>query len=246
MISRRTLFLAPLTLLAGPALATPLLWVTAEVPPFVRQGPHGPEGYAHELFVRVHKQAGLHGELHFYPWARASRMLLSGQAHGGLVVSRTPERERKFHWLFPVGSFRFAVFTRAADGALAADLAGLRERRVAVLRGSASSELLVSVGIMNGIEGKDYAELLALLQRGVVDAILAPEAVMRDQLEHQKFPASSLHTTPLVQRSDLYAIGGPAMSEDLRQRLSAAYRQLQDSGVIHQLRRRYPQSFVDG
>lgn len=245
MISRRTLFLAPLTLQASPALATPLLWVTAEVPPFVRQGLHGPEGYAHELFVRVNKQAGLHGELHFYPWARALRMLLGGQAHGGLVVSRTPERERKFHWLFTVGSFRFAIFTRVADGALAVDLAGLRERRVAVLRGSASSELLVSVGIMNGIEGRDYAELLALLQRGVVDTILAPEVVMREQIGHHKL-AASLHTTPLVQGSDLYAVAGPAMPEDMRQRLSAAYRQLHDSGVVYQLRRRYPHSFIDG
>ncbi|KQW43544.1 MULTISPECIES: ABC transporter substrate-binding protein [unclassified Roseateles] len=245
MIYRRTLFLAPLALLAAPALAAPLLWVTAEVPPFVREGPQGAEGYAHELFVRVHKQAGLHGELHFYPWARAARMLLSGQAQGGLVVSRTPERERKFQWLFPVGSFRFAIFTRAGDGAMATDLAGLRERRVAVLRGSASSELLNSVG-MTGIDGKDYAELLALLQRRVVDAILAPEAVMLDQLEHQKLAASSLHKTPLVQYSELYAVAGPAMPEGVRERLSAAYRQLQDGGVVHQLRRRHPHSFIDG
>jgi polar amino acid transport system substrate-binding protein len=246
MKSRRTLLLSPLALLADPASAEKLQWVTAEVPPFVWQGPRGPEGYAHELFVRVHKQAGLAGELTFYPWARASRMLFGGQSQACLVVTRTADREHKLHWLFPIGSFRFAVFSRAEDGRLSADLAGLRGRRVAVLRGSAGGEMLAGAGITTDIEGKDYAELLALLRRGVVDAILAPDAVLRDQMERQKLPASSVHAAPLDQASRLFAAASPAMPESMRRRLSAAYGQLQDSGVIHQLRQRYRHSALDG
>jgi polar amino acid transport system substrate-binding protein len=82
MNCRRTLLLNPLALLAGPASAEEMKWVTAEVPPFVWQGPRGSEGYVHELFVRVHRLAGLAGELNSYAWARASCMLLGGQALG--------------------------------------------------------------------------------------------------------------------------------------------------------------------
>jgi hypothetical protein len=82
MNSRRTLLVSPLALLAGPASAAKLQWVTAEVPPFAWQGPRGSEGHPHELFVRLHRLAALVGELNIYPWARASRMLLGGQALG--------------------------------------------------------------------------------------------------------------------------------------------------------------------
>jgi hypothetical protein len=84
---------------------------------------------------------------------------------------------------------------------------------VAVLRGSASSERLAGAGITHGIEGKDSAELLALLRRGVVDTIQAPDTVLRDPLARQKVPASRVHAAPLEQASHLFAAACAAMPE---------------------------------
>jgi len=243
MPSRRH-FSVLLASLAGSAQAAEPVWVSGEVPPFLSRGTHGPQGYAFELYQRVCKQAELDAELQFYPWARAMRMLLGRQAHVGLVVARSPDREARFQWLFPVGNFRLAAFTRPEDGPIPSDFESLRSRRVGSVRASASRELLASAGMTNVVEGKDYAELLALLQRRVVDVVVGPEPVMRAMLT-DTHPAPLPRSTVLDRNLSLYAVGGPALSEDVRRRLVAAYQQLVDNGTIAQLKKRHPDAFFD-
>ncbi len=243
--SRRFLLLSGLSAPAGVASAQtpPLQWVSSEIPPFVWRGAEGPQGYAYELLRRVMKRAGLEMELQFYPWARALLLLNSGQAHASLVAARTPAREERFAWLFPVGYVRFAVFTRKGGLPPSADAAALQGWRVAVLRGSVSRELLDGVAVASLAESRDYADLIALLQRDVVDAILAPEAVVRAQLGRLQLPADSVQMALLEHRLDLYAVAHPRMSRALQQRISSAYQQLVDDGSVAQLRRRHAAAF---
>jgi ABC-type amino acid transport substrate-binding protein len=127
---------------AGTSQAATPLWVSGEVPPYLWRGVQGPQGYAYELFQRVAAEAKVDAELQFYPWARALRMLQAGQADAALVITRTPEREAHYRWLFPVGNFRFALVTRAVDGPASNDIASLKHRRVGSMRASASQGML--------------------------------------------------------------------------------------------------------
>lgn len=221
-----------------------LVWVSGEVPPYLSRGAHGPQGYAFELYQRICKQAELGGELHFYPWARAMRLLQGGQAHAGLVVARSPDRESRFQWLFPVGNFRFAIFSRPEDGPMPVHVESLRSRRIGSLRASASRELLTTLQMPQVVEGKDYPELLTLLRRGVVDVAIMPEPVMRHMLAQQQ-PSAPLRATELDIHLDLYAVAGPAMSDDARRRILAAHQQLVDSGFVGQLKKRHPDAFFN-
>lgn len=242
MHPRRALTLSLASLLAGLAgtvRAEALPWVSAEIPPYLWQGSRGPEGYAFELFRRVLRQAGLTGELHFYPWARALRMLQSRQAQAVVAMARTPEREPQFRWLFPIGAFRFAVVTRAAEGPVSSDLEALRSRRVASLRASASRSMLEVAGIPQVVEGKDYPELLALLRRDVVDVVIGPDTVLRS------LGGPGLRVTRLAHSHELCAAAGAAMTDGAVQRLRTAYQQLVDDGSVAQLRKRYPALFPD-
>lgn len=230
---------------AGAATAAPALWVTGEVPPHVWRGEKGPQGYAFELFQRVTRQAELAAELQFFPWARALLMLQGGQAQAALVISRTAERETQFRWLFPVGNFRFVVATRDADGPVSQDIAGLTGRRVGSMRASASRAMLTASGITTVVEGKDYPELLALLQRGIVDAVIGPEAVMRTLAARPGAGPEAVRHTVLALHRELYAAAGPAMPEAAYQRIVAAYQQVADSGFVAQLKKRHPDAFFD-
>ena len=244
MLPRRAFPLTLASLLAGwggAARAGAPVWVSGEVPPYLWRGAKGPEGYAFELFQRVVKQAVVGAELHFYPWARALRMLEVREAHAALVITRTPERETQFRWLFPVGNFRFAVVTRAADGPVSSDIADLVPRRVGSMRGSVSRGMLAAAGAKHIVEGKDYAELLTLLQRGLVEAVIGPDAVMRSLK-----PADSLRITLLDQGHELYAAAGAAMPEEQVEKVRATYQQLVDSGAVAQLRKRHPEAFSEG
>lgn len=241
MLSRRVLLTTSAGLLVGavcPARAAGMVWVGAEIPPYLRQGPGGPEGYAFELFQRVLKQAGLRAELSFFPWARAMRMVQRGEAQAALVMTRSPERGEQFHWLFPIGSYRFAVFSRAEDGPLPAELGALKSRRIGSLRASASRHMLSGAGFTSVVEGKDYPELLMLLRRRVVDVIIGPEQTLRAASPQSD---QDLRRTVLEPRRELYAGAGRAMPEDVRLRLIAAYQHLVDTGVVAQLRHRHPE-----
>ena len=60
--------------------------------------------------------------------ASGQSVLLSGIA--ALVAARTPAREERFAWLFPVGQVRFAVFTRKGGLRPSSDVTALQGRRV--------------------------------------------------------------------------------------------------------------------
>lgn len=252
MLPRRAFNLSLPSLLAGllsnhavSAQAGPALWVSGEVPPYLWQGANGPEGYAYELFQRVIKQAGVSAELQFYPWARALLMVQGSQAQAALVITRTPERETQFRWLFPVGNFHFAVFTRAADGPVSREFEALRGKRIGSMRASASRAMLTAGDFPGVVEGKDYSELLTLLQRGVVDVVIGPEPALRALGTRQGVLPETVRSTVLDLNRDLYAAAGPAMPEPVRQRLLAAYQHLVDSGFVTQLKKRHPDAFFD-
>ncbi|MDR7332486.1 transporter substrate-binding domain-containing protein [Roseateles asaccharophilus] len=244
MLSRRTLPLTLASLLGGAsglARATKPVWVCHDVPPYLWQGPKGLEGYAFTLYQRVMKQAGMAPDLQCYPFARAFRMLETGQAQAALVVTRSPDREARFRWLYPVGRFRFGVFTRVTSGAVPTTVNELKAYRVGSLRASTSRAMLESAGAQIVVEGKDYAELLTLLNRGIVDAVIGPESVLRST---DTSGGEGLRITTLDKGHDFYTAASMAMSEAAAQRVRAAYQQLVEAGVVAQLRKAHPEAVV--
>lgn len=244
MLSRRAFPPTLASLLAGlsgSAQANSPVWVGHDIPPFLWRGAKGPEGYAFHVFQRVVKQADMGAELQIYPWARAFRMLQTGQAQAALVVTRTPEREAQYRWLFPVGRFRYAVFTRQQLGPVSGDLAALKSLRVGALRASAGHGLLAPAGVTQVVEGKDFVELLALLDRGIVDAVFGPEPVLRSV--DTRAGGEGLRITAMNQAHEFYAVAGTPMNDDSIQRLRAAYQHLVDTGVVTQLRKSHPDAW---
>lgn len=224
------------------AQAGPSVWVSHDIPPFLWRGAQGTEGYAFHLFERVVKKADVDAELQIYPWARAFRMLQSGQADAALVVTRTPERETQFRWLFPVGRFRYAVFTRPEQAPARDELAALRPLRVGALRGSVAHGLLAPAGVTRVVEGGDFIDLLALLNRGIVDAVFGPEPVLRSV--GAQAGSAGLRITVLGQAHEFYAVAGPGMNGARVERIRAAYQQLVDAGVVAQLRKSHPDAWT--
>lgn len=246
MLSRRAVPFTLASLLAtaaGRVHAAPAVWVCHEVPPYLTRGARGYEGYAYELFQRVTHQAGLEVDLQYLPWARALRMLQARLAQAAVVITRSPERETQFRWLYPVGRFRFAVFTRMASPAPASvDIAALKSMRVGSLRASVSRGMLEAAGAPQVVEGKDYPELLTLLNRGLVDAVIGPETVLRS-LDAKT--GEGLRVTLSDQGYDFYAAAGPSMPDETVLQIRKAYQQLVDSGAVAALKRKHPGLFPD-
>ncbi len=247
MITRRALPLSLaglFTSAADSARAKGAVWVCHDAPPYAWQGEHGVEGYGFKLHEQVARQAGLAVQLQFVPFARALRMLEAGHAEAALVFTRSPEREARFRWLYPVGRFRFAVLTLASAGDAPSKAVQLKDLRVGLLRASVSRNWLAQAGVFGGVEGKDYVELLAMLRRGIVHAVVGPEAVLR--AAESREPGLDLRITLMDNGHDVYAAAGPAMSDATVQRVRAAYQQLVERGVVAQLRKAHPEALAPG
>jgi polar amino acid transport system substrate-binding protein len=244
MITRRALPLTLTGLLAGAAQARAAVWVSHDVPPYVWQSQRGVDGYGFKLYEQVTRRAGLAVQLQLVPFARGLRMLEAGHAEAALVLTRSPDREARFRWLYPVGRFRLAVLTLLNAAAAPSAAAQLKGLRVGSLRASVSRSWLEQSGVSGVVEGKDYVELLAMLRRGIVDAVVGPEAVLRATEARER--GEGLRVTVMDGSYDVYAAAGPAMSEAAVQRVRAAYQELAEAGVVAQLRKAHPEALAPG
>jgi ABC-type amino acid transport substrate-binding protein len=141
-----------------------------------------------------------------------------------------------------VGRFRYAVYTRPELAPVRGDLSALRPLRVGALRGSAGHGLLTPAGVTRVVEGKDFIDLLALLNRGIVDAVFGPEPALRRV--GTQATSTGLRITALGPADEFYAVAGPGMSSDAVERVRAAYQQLVDTSVVAQLRKSHPEAWT--
>lgn len=214
------------------------------MPPFVIHGPGGLDGFAFRLYEQVVRQAGLTVNLQLVPFARAVAMLESGQAEAALVFSRSPERETHYRWLYPVGRFRFAAFSLPGALPPPAEAAHLSRQRIGVLRASIAKAWLEREGVKRIVEGKDYTELRALLERGIVEAVVAPETVLRSG--ETRAGGEGMRVTIMNKGYEFYTVASPSMSDDTVRRLRSAYQQLLHAGVVAQLRKAHPETLAPG
>ncbi|RZI98042.1 MAG: transporter substrate-binding domain-containing protein, partial [Rubrivivax sp.] len=111
-----------------------LEWVAGDLPPFAWRSTSGPRGYGHELVLLMAQQIGRSTQVSYYPWARAVQLTERSTNIGIFPLARTPDREKRFQWLVPLLTVRYALVTLATDRRMG--VSDMRSRRVGVLRGS--------------------------------------------------------------------------------------------------------------
>jgi len=220
-----------------------LTWIAGDLPPFVWQGPKGPEGFAYELAVAMAKRLGRKPEVQFYPWARAVRMALEGDAYGVFPLARTPDREQQFRWLIPLMRVEYGFFVRQTAAERPAvnptQLDELRSTRVGVLRGSPIIKNLQAQNFTRVIEAKDYKDLLRMLNEGILDAIYAGTPMLQASMDEYGYQRSAFVLGTHLGEAELYMGTSLKLDAAEAEQWLRAYRQLQDDGTIARLQREY-------
>jgi len=98
-------------------------------------------GFSVELMRAALKAMGREVTFHTGPWADVKDWLAQGDVQALPLVGRTPERETIFDFTFPYMSFHGAIVVRK-DTTDIRDIADLRGRKVAVMRGDNAEEFL--------------------------------------------------------------------------------------------------------
>ena len=184
MCSARRFACLAATLLVGSAFGeAPLRLTTHELPPYSFAGTGArPGGVAVNVVDCAAQAIGQPLEVGIYPWARAQAMVRDGHADGFFAASQSPARDefavlsaviapQEWRWYFPAGS----NVKPSSDKFR-------KEARVGSFLGGNMLSWLKENGYRVAASPLSNDQMLQMLMRGRVDAILANNLVMDELL----------------------------------------------------------------
>jgi len=128
------------------------------------------EGVASELVRQLLASRGYRADIRVVPWARLMQNLESEPNVLGMNMTRTPEREQRFHWLGEIRPVTFKLWgLRDRLHELPRTLDDASSFRISSYRNDVVEQHLLSKGFSNLVYISDNFNSFAMLQRGRID-----------------------------------------------------------------------------
>ncbi|WP_158643165.1 substrate-binding periplasmic protein [Pseudoduganella lurida] len=221
---------------AAPPAAAPWRIATSDLPPLSIERDPAKPGALTEIVRELAKRAGVPASVEFVPWKRA--LFMATQPRTAIFpLTRTPERENAFRWLAPLYREQF-VFMAEAGGTNVADLAALRQRRIAILRGSAQVENLKAMGYTRLVPTASMVEGLRFVHQGMADAIYGDQAIV-SHTARRLYPQGTWTASAALLSTTTWLGGSPDFGEDEAAALQAALEAMRADGSYARILRSY-------
>lgn len=212
---------AALPLVGRPARAgLTLRLVTGELPPYCFHVPpptvaeNGePMGLVYEVVRAVAGRVGNPLTVEFMPWPRAQELAMAGPDTGILALTRSPEREPFYRWIFNVVTDDLVLAGLPGTGV--EDLAALKERPVGVLRASGAEFLLREQGFARVEPAGEEWTNAERLRNGAIDAWLAPRLMVLWAWRETLGDPAQLAIGQVVRRSEIWFAGSPDVAPEI-------------------------------
>lgn len=244
------MILQRLLLLALLACSTSMSWgaqrmlaVTEEFPPFNYTENGKLAGYGVELAQAVLEGAGVEYTMASYPWARAYEM---AQQPNVLIFSltRTPEREKLFHWIAPLAKRKVYLYKLASRTDIKVPrLQDLWRYSIAANRGDVVHMQLKALGLEEGrhidLSDSDLANVRKLAAARV-DLIAETELSMRTMAASAGLAMEKLERTIVLPGDYEYYIAASLKTPAPTVRaLRAGYLKAKDAGSVKRIAERF-------
>lgn len=156
-----------------------------DYPPFSMVDENGrPGGFSVELLRSAARAMGREVDFRTGTWAEVKALLARGEIQALPLVGRTPEREAIYDFTFPYLSLHGAIVVRD-DSEDIREMADLRGRSVAVMRGDNAEEFLRRIGLGAEIRTtQTFEQALRELSGGRHDAVVI-QRLLALRLIHQ-------------------------------------------------------------
>jgi polar amino acid transport system substrate-binding protein len=199
-------------------------------------------GIMSDAALEAVKRAGLTGKLEFPPWSRAQEEVQAG--HDILItgLSRTPEREDKYTWLFPVFTLDRAF---ATTGKQVSSFAEAKQsfKQVAVALRSAQYDMLLREGFttdqFSTLSTEKQDKIPTLLALGRVDAWFTSIAEMKFALRSSPDAERIVIGPPIGQGTVQFVACSKDCNPDLVGKLKAAAAEMTADGTMQAIIARY-------
>lgn len=200
------------------------------------------KGISTDLLRAMCQEAKLQCDIKLVPWARAYKTATS-QANTLLyTTARKPSRENEFLWIGPILPRATWVYGKAGLERKIHTVAELSQLRIGVVRDEAAQQDLQAQGVAETafVEDSSNTNVLKLLSRGLVDAMVDTEVGMDWNLRNANMQSGSVSRLMKLSDSGAYYFAmnlnsNPAYVEQLQQALD----KLKREGKLTALVRKY-------
>lgn len=192
-----------------------------------------PIGPAYRLVLAVLAEAGYEPDIRVVPWPRVVHSLESQDNVLGFSMTRTPDREDRFHWIGQIQKVNFKLWAppeSAADFPETLDAA--TDLRISAIRGDVVENYLMSKGFTNLIYFSESSNTLTMLRRDRVDLMPYIESGIESYLARKNESSDTL--VPIYDLEDTstgqYIVMSKQSDPELVQLLQNSYHAVIGSG----------------
>jgi ABC-type amino acid transport substrate-binding protein len=186
--------------------STRLQVYTEEFPPYNVRGPDGGvTGSSTDVVREILSRLGQEGTIELIPWSDGYNRTLSMPDTAIYSTARTPERERLFSWVGPIGSFDFVFYARNGTSLPAASLEAIKKAgTIAVVRDDARHQYLVAQNVTNLSLYPDDQSCLRALMTGECDLWLGSSASASQTISGSGYAAGDIVPVYTASRMELF------------------------------------------
>ncbi|WP_158043667.1 substrate-binding periplasmic protein [Skermanella pratensis] len=226
------------------ASADELRLVAGELPPYAFHVPPPtvaeagePMGLVYEVVREVAWRIGHSGTVEFRPWVHAQELASTQPNTGILPLTRSPEREDKYRWLFNVITDDLVLVGGA--GVDVRDLWSVRDRPVGVLRRSGADALLHGHGFNRVQTATEEWINAQRMKDRLIDAWLAPRLMVLYAYREVGGDVSELHIGQVVRRSEIWLAASKDISDQEARRWQDGFERVRADGTYDAILARY-------
>jgi polar amino acid transport system substrate-binding protein len=234
-----------LLLLPLPAAAQQVLrLVTGELPPYAFHVPpptvaeqREPQGLVWEVVREVARRIGHPTGVEFLPWPRAQELALGLPNLGILALTRSPEREEHYRWVFEVVTDDLVLVGGAGVDVSALDR--VRDRPTGVLLRSGAEQLLRERGFTRIQPAAEEWVNAQRLRERVIDAWLAPRLMVLHAYREVGGDVATLAIGAVVRRSGIWFAASRSLPEAEIARWRRGFEAMRADGTYDRILARY-------
>lgn len=206
------------------------------------QGDTEGRGIMNEAVMAALKRAGLTGTMRFRPWKRAQEETIHGKDILITALSRTPERESKFTWLFPVFNNE-RTFVTVGPTYTGFEAAKSALEQVAVTAGTAQLDILLARGFARSqirvIQIENQIVIPTMLLENRADAWFVAVSEARYFLRGLPDAAKFVIGPPVGEPTEQYVACSKNCDPDLVARMRVAGEAMRADGTFDEILHRY-------
>jgi polar amino acid transport system substrate-binding protein len=192
--------------------------------------PIGPGG---DLIALLLAEAGMEADIRVVPWPRLIRALDSRRNVLAFSMTRTPEREDRYHWIGMIRPVSFKLWSLAERADEFPDtLEEARDYRISAIRGDVVENFLRNSGFTNLVYLSESSNTLTMLRRDRIDLMPYIESGIESYLARRNATPDTL--VPVIDLDAIstghYVVMSKPSDPELVQQLKDAYQAVLSRG----------------